>query len=248
MNVIGVIPARYESSRYPGKPLADILGKTMIQRVYEQCTASDLLDVVIVATDDQRIFEAVEAFGGRVKMTRSDHPSGTDRIAEVAADFDDDDIIINIQGDEPLIDPAQIDQLVSMIHDKGAEIGTLGRWITEDTDINNPNVVKVVCDQNGKANYFSRATIPYPRTTAPARYRQHIGIYGYRNATLQQLTQLDMGTLEQAESLEQLRWLENGYDIYIEMSNYLNIGVDTPEDLDHIITLLKEQHRSNEIL
>jgi 3-deoxy-manno-octulosonate cytidylyltransferase (CMP-KDO synthetase) len=241
MNVIGVIPARYESSRFPGKPLADILGKSMIQRVYEQCVASTLMDVVIVATDDQRIFDKVEEFGGRVKMTRSDHISGTDRIAEVAADFDEADIIINIQGDEPMIDPAQIDQLVSMIKDKAADIGTLGRWIDDDYAINNPNVVKVISDTSGKAKYFSRATIPFNRSDKAIKYRQHIGIYGFRNEILQQLTKLAPSDLEQSESLEQLRWLENGYDIYIEMSDYLNIGVDTPADLEHIVNLLKEQ-------
>ena len=241
MNVIGVIPARYESSRFPGKPLADILGKSMIQRVYEQCVASTLMDVVIVATDDQRIFDKVEEFGGRVKMTRSDHISGTDRIAEVAADFDEADIIINIQGDEPMIDPAQIDQLVSMIKDKAADIGTLGRWIDDDYAINNPNVVKVISDTSGKAKYFSRATIPFKRSDKAIKYLQHIGIYGFRNEILQQLTTLAPSDLEQSESLEQLRWLENGYDIYIEMSDYLNIGVDTPADLEHIVNLLKEQ-------
>jgi len=241
MNVIGIIPARYESSRFPGKPLADILGKPMIQRVYEQCAASKYLQAVIVATDDQRIFDAVEQFGGRVKMTRSDHVSGTDRIAEVAADFDEDDIIINIQGDEPMIDPAQIDQLVAMIHDKAADIGTLGRWIDDDRDINNPNVVKVVCDALGKSNYFSRATIPYNRSEADVKYRQHIGIYGFKNDILQELTKLEPSDLERAECLEQLRWLENGYDIHIEMSDYRNIGVDTKEDLEHIVNLLKDQ-------
>ena len=160
MNVIGIIPARYESSRFPGKPLVDILGQSMIERVYKQCSASQALDVVIVATDDQRIFDAVEAFGGRVKMTRSDHISGTDRIAEVAADFDPEDIIINIQGDEPLINPEQIDQLVDLIQSKQASIGTLGRWISTMEKVQNPNIVKVVCDLKGRANYFSRSTIP----------------------------------------------------------------------------------------
>jgi len=213
----------------------------MIQRVYEQCLSCDALDVVIVATDDQRIFDEVEAFGGRVKMTRSDHASGTDRIAEVAADFDDGDMLINIQGDEPMINPSQIDQLIELIKDKKADIGTLGRWITSEKDIHNPNVVKVVCDHDGRANYFSRATIPFQHNTSEASYRQHIGIYGFRNETLQKIAQLPPSTLEETEQLEQLRWLENGYDIYIEMSEYENIGIDTPEDLEHIITLMKTQ-------
>jgi len=244
MNVIGIIPARYESSRFPGKPLVDILGKSMIQRVYEQCSTSTALDIVIVATDDQRIFDAVESFGGRVKMTRSDHISGTDRIAEVAADFDADDIIINIQGDEPMIDPRQIDQLVHLVKEKNASIGTLARWITDKDKIENPNVVKVVNDHNGKAQYFSRSTIPYNRNDREVRYRQHIGIYGFQNSVLQQLTKLDPSPMELAESLEQLRWLENGYDIYIEMSEFENRGVDVPEDVDHIITLLQQQIKS----
>lgn len=245
MNVIGIIPARYESSRFPGKPLIDILGQSMIQRVYNQASESDALDIVIVATDDQRIFDEVEAFEGRVKMTRSDHISGTDRIAEVAADFDEEDIIINIQGDEPMIDPNQINQLVHLIKEKNAAIATLGRWITSPKDIHNPNVVKVVSDEKGCAKYFSRSTIPYNRNGGDVRYRQHIGIYGFQNATLQQLTRLQPSPLELAESLEQLRWLEHGYDISIAMSEYENIGVDVPEDVDHIITLLREQKKSN---
>lgn len=238
MNVIGIIPARFESSRFPGKPLVDILGKSMIQRVYEQCINSDSLSHVIVATDDQRIFDSVEAFDGQVKMTRSSHISGTDRVAEVAADFDEEDIIINIQGDEPTIDPRQIDQLVELIQKKNAGIATLGRWIEEEEDIHNPNVVKVVKDANGVARYFSRATIPYHRSGEEPRYCQHIGIYGFRNSILQELTQLAPSALEKTESLEQLRWLENGYDIYIEESPYLNIGVDAPEDVELIIDLL----------
>lgn len=245
MSVIGIIPARYDSSRFPGKPLVDILGKSMIQRVYQQCMQSSSMDAVIVATDDQRIFDAVEAFGGRVKMTRSDHISGTDRIAEVAADFDDEDLIINIQGDEPLIDPLQIDQLVQLLEQPQAAIATLYRWIHDEASVANPNLVKVVSDANGKALYFSRSAIPFNRSGVSIKYKQHIGIYGFRNHVLQSLTRLAPSPLERAESLEQLRWLEQGYDIYVEFSDFRNIGVDTPEDVDHIVTLLKEQSSSD---
>lgn len=238
MNVIGVIPSRYDSTRFPGKPLVDIAGQSMIQRVYERCVRCGALDRIIVATDDQRIFDAVEAFGGQVKMTRSDHISGTARVAEVAADFDSEDVIINIQGDEPLIDPRQVSAVVDLIINEKADIGTLARIIDDPADIQNPNVVKVVTAFNNDALYFSRSPIPYNRSNSNILYKQHIGIYGFRNDVLQKLVQLNASKLEISESLEQLRWLEQGYKIQVGITEIASMGVDVPEDVERIVKLL----------
>ncbi|MDZ7357862.1 MAG: 3-deoxy-manno-octulosonate cytidylyltransferase [candidate division KSB1 bacterium] len=245
MNAIGIIPARYASTRFPGKPLADILGKPMIQWVYEQARLSQLLERVIVATDDQRIFKAVENFGGEVIMTSPDAANGTERVAEVAkrltATF-----IVNIQGDEPLIDPAVIDQLVMLMRENPeAPMGTLVKRIKNIEDLNNPNIPKVVVDKDFYALYFSRSVIPFFRDERDQRhwlmkstYYQHIGLYIYRRDFLMQLVKLPPSILERIEQLEQLRVLENGYKIKVALTETDSIGVDVPADIDRVIAQL----------
>lgn len=241
MKVLGVIPARYASSRFPGKPLADITGKPMIQRVYERCQLSKTLSSLVVATDDQRIFDAVIAFGGRAVMTREDHQSGTDRCFEALQKQNEHfEAVVNIQGDEPLINPEQIDQLVRLLERPGAEIATLAHQIRDANELQNPNVVKVVSSLNGKALYFSRYAIPYIRNQAGKNalndfpFLKHIGLYAYKAAVLKAICTLPPSLLEKTESLEQLRWLENGYAVFVGLTEYQNIGVDTPDDLKKI--------------
>jgi len=240
MKILGVIPARYGSSRFPGKPLADILGKPMIQRVYEQARECLLLDDLIVATDDERIAGCIRSFNGNVMMTSETLNSGTERCNAVVKNFPGEaefDIVINIQGDEPFIDPQQISQLAGCFLLEEVVIGTLVKKITQRDDLINPNVVKVVFDRNYKALYFSRHPIPYLRGTKPGEwlsgtnYYKHIGIYGYRTGILNSITQLPVSLLEKAESLEQLRWLENGYPIHVKETDYESIAIDTPGDL-----------------
>lgn len=243
MRFIGVIPARYASSRFPGKPLVMINGKTMIQRVYEQSCKCKQLDDVVIATDDQRILDHAAGFGKAV-MTRTDHPSGTDRCLE-ALDiinndnrYSDTDCLINIQGDEPYIAPAQIELLINGLSDAGKDIITLMKAISSEEELLNPNVVKVVCTNKHKALYFSRAPIPFCKPHHPniTKKKQdfgykHIGLYGFRLGVLRQIAALDTSLLEQTESLEQLRWLEHGFDIYLETTKLESIAIDTPDDL-----------------
>lgn len=240
MKILGVIPARYDSSRFPGKPLADIMGKTMIQRVVEQVKKCPLVDEVIVATDDNRIFAHVTDIGGQVIMTRNDHRSGTDRIGEVLDITDPDglnyDIVINIQGDEPFIDPLQIEQLISLFSNPEVQIGTLAKRITSEEELKNPNVVKVVIGKNLQALYFSRSPVPYHRgsenhSVGNEKYFKHIGMYAFRSKVLKQLVKLTPTPLETAESLEQLRWLENGYKIQVHITELESVSIDTPADL-----------------
>ncbi len=241
MLVLGIIPARYASSRFPGKPLAMIKGKSMIQRVYEQASKANSLADVIVATDDKSIFEHVKDFGGKVLMTSVAHPSGTDRCNEVVQKLQSQgksyDVVVNIQGDEPYINPVQIDQLCEAFNQKETEIATLIKPIGELEELNNPNVVKVVKQSNGQALYFSRFAIPYCRgekaddVLTKADYFKHIGIYAYRSTVLTKLCALSKGKLEETESLEQLRWLENGYIIQTRTTDFESIAVDTPADL-----------------
>ena len=226
MKVLGIIPARYGSTRFPGKPLAMIGGKTMIQRTYEQVLKSSL-DAVVVATDDQRIFDEVQGFGGQVVMTRSDHKSGTDRCRE-ALDLlgGDYDAVVNVQGDEPFIDPKEIDQVAELIRRDDTCLATLAKKITGPSKLDNPNVVKVVFDKNGNALYFSRL---------PIDSYQHIGIYAYKAETLRKIAAMPLGRLEQAERLEQLRWLENGLHIRVAVTECgESIAIDTPQDLLNI--------------
>jgi len=243
MKTLGIIPARYASTRFPGKPLIDIYGKSMIQRVYEQACSATSLDKVVIATDDERIITAVDHFGGTAVMTSSDHQSGTDRCAEVALLFPDFNIVINIQGDEPYIDPVQIDLLSSCFTDPEVELATLIKKINDNDELFNHNIPKVVINSRQEAIYFSRHTIPYIRNinkenwiTAQQFYK-HIGIYGYTMAALLEITKLNPSSLELAENLEQLRWLQNGYKIQTKVTDIESIAVDTHQDLKKIITL-----------
>lgn len=241
MKAIGIIPARYDSSRFPGKPLVDIGGMSMIQRVYNQAKHVGSLSEVVVATDDSRIYDHVQGFAGNVIMTSSDHSSGTDRCAEVVEKVSGFDLAINIQGDEPFIDPQQVDLLVSCFSSPEVQIATLVRKITELADLENENKPKVVLNTQGEALYFSRQPIPFCRAEKRTNwlenndYYQHIGIYGYRIDVLKELTSLPVSKLETCESLEQLRWLDNGYRIQTARSSHANDSVDTPEDLQAII-------------
>lgn len=229
-SILGVIPARFASTRFPGKPVAILAGKPLIQHVWERASQSKYLSRLVVATDDDRIALAARSFGAQVAMTRSDHASGTDRAAEVA-DSTDANIIVNIQGDEPLIDPDAIDAaLLTLLDDPNCQMASLKRRITDDREINNPNVVKVVTASSGDALYFSRSPIPFQRGQ-PAGYFKHIGLYVYRRDLLLSYSSLPVGPLEKAECLEQLRALENGIPIRVAETSYDTIGVDTPEDL-----------------
>lgn len=241
MATLGIIPARFASTRFPGKPLVDIDGKSMIQRVYEQACSSSSLDKVVIATDDERIITEVKRFGGEYAMTRNDHQSGTDRCAEVAEKFRDFGVIINIQGDEPYIDPVQIDLLSSCFTHPDVKLATLVKKVRDEEELFNQNIPKVVLNSRQEAVYFSRHTIPFLRNIdrenwlGAHQFYKHIGIYGYTAKTLLQITQLKPSSLELAESLEQLRWIENGYVIQTRVTDLESIAVDTPEDLEKII-------------
>ena len=248
MRFVGIIPARYASQRFPGKPLAILGGKTVIQRVYEQ--VGKVLDDVYVATDDDRIKNTVEGFDGKAIMTSPDHKSGTDRIEEavekIGGDFD---VVINIQGDEPFIHESQIKELCACFDDADTQIATLGKPFTAEMGmeaLENPNSPKIVVDNRGYAMYFSRSVIPYIRNTRREEwigqfpYLKHIGLYAYRREVLRQVTQLPQSSLEIAESLEQLRWLQNGYKIKVGLTDVETVGIDTPEDLQRAETYLNE--------
>lgn len=241
MKKIAIIPARYASTRFPGKPLVDIKGKPMVQHVYDTAVASGIFDKVIVATDDARIVNAVEAFGGNVALTSEDHQSGTDRCGEVVQNLNEEfDIVINIQGDEPFIHVEQLQQLVSLFENPNTQIATLKKKLSSIDDVHNPNVVKVVAAEDKRALYFSRNPIPFTRGIEKSEwldhhnYYKHLGIYGYRSEILLEVIQLKPSTLEVCESLEQLRWLQNSYSIFIDETQHESIGIDTPEDLEKI--------------
>ena len=246
MKYIGIIPARYASTRFPGKPLAVLGGKTVIQRVYEQ--AVSVLPEAYVATDDERIFSCVEAFGGRAVMTRADHKSGTDRIQEAAEKTATDaDVIINIQGDEPFVQPSQIETLMHLFDDPSTQIGTLGKPFETIEAVRNPNSPKIVVDRRGFALYFSRSVIPFVRGVEADDwlphypFLKHLGVYAYRREVLAEVTQLPQSPLEKAESLEQLRWLENGYRIRVGLTHVETVGIDTPDDLARAEAFLAQQ-------
>lgn len=232
MKSICVIPARYSSTRLPGKPLKDIYGKPMICRVWERASRAKSVAEVIVATDDERILQAVENNSGRAIMTRTDHKTGTDRLAEVAEKFPDVDVIVNVQGDEPLIEPSLIDELIAeFVTDDDLQMATVATELTDVDEMNNPNNVKVVLDRYNDALYFSRSLIPYPRNAGNAKVFKHIGIYAYRRDFLIDYAKMDPTPLEKSESLEQLRALENGFKIRVIKSDCRFVGVDTEEDL-----------------
>jgi 3-deoxy-manno-octulosonate cytidylyltransferase (CMP-KDO synthetase) len=247
MKVAVVIPARYASTRLPGKPLLRKTGKYLIQHVYEQACRAQKVNLVVVATDDARIQAAVEGFGGRAVLTRSDHPSGTDRVAEVARDLNV-GVIINLQGDEPLIDPATIDLLVELLERNGdADMATLAVPIASAEQWRDPNCVKVVRDDAGLALYFSRSPIPFVRdgqpdfTAEPPQFLQHLGLYAYRRPFLLRLATLPPAPLERVEKLEQLRVLALGYGIQVGIVRQASVGVDTPEDYECFVRLIRER-------
>ena len=248
MTFTAIIPARYASTRFPGKPLAVLGGKTVIQRVYEQ--VSSVLSEVYVATDDERIFSCVESFGGKAVMTRADHQSGTDRIQEaMEKTATQTDVIINVQGDEPFIQPSQIKTLMQLFDDPSTQIGTLGKRFESIEAVENPNSPKIVTDQRGFALYFSRSVIPFIRGKAHEDwlgeypFLKHLGVYAYRREVLAEVTQLPQSSLEKAESLEQLRWLQNGYRIRVGLTDVETVGIDTPEDLQRAEEFLKNESK-----
>jgi 3-deoxy-manno-octulosonate cytidylyltransferase (CMP-KDO synthetase) len=241
--VVVVIPARYGSTRLPGKPLVSIAGKPMIQRVFERAKLAQCVNQVIVATDDERIVKAVEAIGGEARMTRSDHRTGTERVAEVAAHVEG-DVFVNVQGDEPLLDPAAVDAAVtSLLEDPPASIATVATPIKMPADIMDPNVVKTVLDFEGNAIYFSRAPIPWVRDTGSkvlARHLKHLGLYVFDRESLLEYPTLPPGELERIEQLEQLRWLENGWKIRVAEVEHDAVSVDVPEDVARVEKLLQK--------
>lgn len=249
MNILAIIPARYASTRFPGKPLVDIKGKTMIQRVVEQSLKE--FEYVYVATDNQKIFEHVNHLGYRVVMTSNEHKSGTDRCAEALSIISKNlnkkfDIVVNIQGDEPFISPEQLHLIVKAFEYEPTQIATLIKKITNEQDLFDPNKPKVIIDSNGKAIYFSRSIIPHIRNYKPKewlRYHtfyKHIGLYAYRTNILNEITKLQLSSLEKAESLEQLRWIEYGYHIQTLITPFETISIDTPEDLQNVLNLFYE--------
>ena len=243
MKVLGVIPARYASSRFPGKPLINLKGKSMIQRVYEGAMKSTRISELIVATDDERIYDEVLRFGGKVMMTDNHHPSGTDRCAQVAKTVGNVDVVINIQGDEPLVNYRQLDQLIDAFQNPQTQIATLGNRAITLSDIDNPNRIKVVVNNQNQALYFSRSPLPNfnhstgnPLENYP--YLRHIGLYAYRAKTLQELTELEPTALEKIESLEQLRWLFYGYTIQLVVTEIETPNIDVPADVEKVLALL----------
>ncbi|HRO42443.1 MAG TPA: 3-deoxy-manno-octulosonate cytidylyltransferase [Flavipsychrobacter sp.] len=239
--IVGIIPARFASTRFPGKPLIDIDGKSMIQRVYEQASKSKSLNKVIVATDDERIFDHVAGFGGEAVMTREDHPSGTDRCWEAFQNLRDSfQYVINIQGDEPFIDPSQIDTLAATLEDGTTELATLIIPVNTHATLFDMGEVKVTLNANMEALYFSRMVIPYIKSIDQKEwhlhhnYYRHVGMYAYRSDVLEKITRLSVSSLEKAESLEQLRWLENGFKIKCAVTNFESHCIDTPEDVEKV--------------
>ena len=238
--LLGVIPARYASSRLPGKPLMEIDGKSMVQRVMEQAQRCTSLMEVVVATDDERIAKHVQDVGGQAVLTSADHPSGTDRCWEALEQLGAErfDGVVNIQGDEPFIAPKQIDELCTVLTHSEVHLATLAQVVTDDTDLTNPGEVLITVDANMNALYFSRAAIPFLRNAGPTplhtqfRYLKHVGLYGYSAQALKEIVRLKPSSLELAESLEQLRWLENGHHVRIGLTNHASFCVDTPEDLE----------------
>lgn len=236
--VLGIIPARYASSRFPGKPLIDLKGKSMIQRVYEGVCKSDAFYKVVVATDDQRIYDHVVGFGGKVVMTSSDHLSGTDRCGEVMTHFPEAEIVVNIQGDEPLVDVRQLEQLIALFEDKDVAIGTLGTYALSKEDVEDRNRIKVVVNHAMDALYFSRSTIPFERIPTDYNYIRHIGLYGFRADILRKLIALEPTDLEQVESLEQLRWMYYGFNIRLAITSIETPNIDVPDDVQKVLDVL----------
>jgi 3-deoxy-manno-octulosonate cytidylyltransferase (CMP-KDO synthetase) len=248
VNIVVVIPARYGSTRLPGKPLVSLAGKPMIQRVYERARMAERADRVIVATDDERIVKAVESFGGEARMTRPDHRTGTERVAEVAAHVEG-DVFVNVQGDEPLLDPVALDTAVNtLLEEPAASIATVATPIKTPADIMDPNIVKTVLDFDGNALYFSRAPIPWVRDTAGkvlARHLKHLGLYVFQRDALLEYPTLPQGDLERIEQLEQLRWLENGWKIRVAEVEHDAVSVDVQGDVERVEKLIREAGSSD---
>ncbi len=243
MKIGCVIPARFGSTRLPGKPLADIAGKPMIQRVYERVTNAKKPEVFIVATDDQRVYDAVQSFGGTVVMTDANHPTGTDRLAEVVQQYTDLDVIINVQGDEPMIDANLIDQLAELFEsDDALQMATVATPLLEE-EYDEPSAVKVILNKRNDAMYFSRSLIPYPRHDFVNTPLKHIGIYAYRRQFLLDYAKMEPTAAEQTESLEQLRALENGFAIRVITTDKRFVGVDTPEDLARVNAIFEQEEK-----
>jgi len=239
LKVLGVIPARYSSSRFPGKPLIDLKGKSMIQRVYEGALKSQKIDKLIVATDDERIFSEVKRFGGEVLMTSENHPNGTQRCHEVLATYSDYDVVINIQGDEPLVRFEQLDLLLSAFDDSQVEIATLGIRTLKSEELENPNRIKIVTDYQNNALYFSRSRIPYERNQIKDfTFLRHIGLYAFRSDVLREISNFSVTEIEEIESLEQLRWLYFGKKIRVIETDVETPNIDTPEDLEQVLHYL----------
>ena len=237
-----IIPARYGSSRLEGKPLLKVAGKPIIQWVYEKAQQAKLADMIIVATDDKRIYDAVKAFGGEVEMTSVNHKCGSDRIREVVERHNEISFIVNLQGDEPLIEPSAIDEVIKNVKDDDlADISTLIRVLHDEKEINNPNLVKCVKDQNGFALYFSRSKIPFERNSIDGNFYGHLGIYGYKREALIKMTSMAQTPLEKTESLEQLRALENGMKIKTSVVDFVPVGIDTAEDLEKFKQIIAER-------
>lgn len=237
MKVLGIIPARYQSTRLPGKPLLSIKGKSMIQRVFEQASQSSFIHTLVVATDDSRIEQHIKSFGGQVMMTQVEHASGTERCSEVLMRMAEKyDVVVNIQGDEPFIDPFQIEQVIRLFEDPNVEISTLAKVIKDIKELKDPNRPKLVMDRYNKAIYFSRYPIPFVRDAHENNllnthvFYKHIGLYAYRSEVLKNIVKLPVSMLEKAESLEQLRWVEHGYHISVAITTIDSIGIDTEED------------------
>lgn len=240
MRVMGIIPARYESSRFPGKPLLDLKGKPMIQHVYERCQMAASLDELVVATDDNRIYDAVLGFGGKAIMTSPTCHNGTERCLEVISKRPDVDVIINIQGDEPLVDPTMIDGLVNLFNDSEVVLGTMVKRSSSERDFLNENRIKVVLDNQHNALYFSRSPIPFPlERNAKHTFLKHVGIYGYRSNVLTKYRDLQATPLEGTERLEQLRWLANGYKMKVGYTDYDAISIDVPDDVEIVLNKME---------
>lgn len=243
MRVLGVIPARFGSSRFPGKPLIDLKGKTMIERVYEGAKKSKLISELIVATDDVRILKEVERFGGNAELTSENHPSGTDRCAEVLSRNSDFDLVINIQGDEPLVEARQLDSLIEVFSDSSVQIATLATENISQEDLHNPNRIKVVLDNSNNAIYFSRSSIPNSQNFSGNSFEfypflRHIGLYAYRSEVLTQITKLEPTGLEKIESLEQLRWMCHEFKIRVVKTDIETPNIDVPADVDKVLAYL----------
>ena len=240
MKVLGVIPSRYESSTFPGKPLIDLAGKTMIQRVYEGVNRSTKIEQIVVATDDQRIFDEVESFNGNVLMTSSNHRTGTERCMEIAEKFGDFDVLINIQGDEPLVDVVQIEQLIDAFEDPSVQIATLASTNISTQELSNLNRIKLILDSSHDAIYFSRSVIPNDsKREFPFSYMKHIGIYAFRKEALARIAAMTPCDIEKAESLEQLRWMYFGEKIRVVNTSIETPNIDVPEDVEKVLKLLR---------